>query len=74
MPTILRAVLRVNFDPVTETPKGSKSSPVSNNCRGKHVDLGQYDVIDVYLYQGVPEQEIREREFERKLKSPSPRP
>ena len=33
----------------------------------RHVDLDHYDVLDLYLYQGVPEQTIREREFERKL-------
>jgi hypothetical protein len=74
MPTILRAVLRVNFDPVTETAKGEQILARVEQLSRQYVDLGQYDVIDVYLYQGVPEQEIREREFERKLKPPSPRP
>ena len=37
------------------------------SCR-QHIDLDQYEYLDVYLYKGVPEQVIREREFERKLK------
>jgi hypothetical protein len=68
MPTILRAVLRVNFDPVTETAKGEEILNRVERLARQHVDLSQYDVIDVYLYEGVPEQAIREREFERKLK------
>ena len=68
MPSILRAVLRVQFDPVTETTKGEQTlNRVEQICR-QHIDLSQYDVLDVYLYEGVPEQAIREREFERQLK------
>lgn len=68
MPTILRAVLRVNFDPVTETAKGEQILDRVEQVSRQYVDLGQYDFLDVYLYEGVPEQEIREKEFERQLK------
>ena len=37
----------------------------------QHIDLDQYDVLDVYLYEGVPEEAIREREYEKKLKPAS---
>jgi hypothetical protein len=67
MPTILRAVLRVYFDPVTETAKGEQILDRVEQLSRQHIDLSQYDVLDVYLYEGVPEQAIREREFERPL-------
>jgi hypothetical protein len=68
MPTILRAVLRVDFDPVTETAKGEQILSRVEQVSRQHIDLSEYDILDVYLYQGVPEQEIHEREFERQLK------
>lgn len=67
MPTILRAVLRVYFDPVKETAKGEQILNRVEQLSRQHIDLSKYDVLDVYLYEGVPEQAIREREFERKL-------
>jgi hypothetical protein len=67
MPKILRAVLRVDFDPTTETTKGEETLNRVERIARQHVDLAQYDYLDVYLYQGVPEQTIREKEFERKL-------
>jgi hypothetical protein len=71
MPTILRAVLRVYFDPVTETAKGEQILDRVERLSRQYIDLSQYDFLDVYLYQGVPEQAIREREFERPLKPPA---
>jgi hypothetical protein len=68
LPTILRVVLRVPFDPVTETAKGEQTLDRVEQISRQHIDLSQYDVLDVYLYKGVPEQTIREREFERQLK------
>ena len=68
MPSILRAVLRVQFDPETETAKGEQILNRVEQISRQHVDLSQYDFLDVYLYEGVPEQTIREREFERQLK------
>ncbi len=68
MPSILRAVLRVYFDPVTDTTKGEQVLDRVEQISRQHIDLSQYDVLDVYLYEGVPEQAIREREFERQLK------
>ncbi len=67
-PPILRAVLRVHFDPVTETAKGEQILDRVEKLARQHLDLSQYEVLDVYLYEGVPEQAIREREFERQLK------
>jgi hypothetical protein len=68
MPKILRVVLRVEFDPVAESGKGEQLLTRVEAVSRRHIDLDQYDVLDLYLYEGVPEQEIREREFERKLK------
>lgn len=74
LPKILRAVLRVDFDPVTESAKGEQMLNRVETIARRHIDLDQYDVLDVYLYQGVPEQVIREKEYERKLKSASHQP
>ena len=71
MPKILRAVLRVDFDPVTETARGEKMLDRVEKISRQHIDLDQYDVLDVYLYEGVPEEAIREREYEKKLKPAS---
>jgi hypothetical protein len=68
MPKILRAVLRVEFDPTMETAKGEETLARVEKIARQHIDLDQYEYLDVYLYEGVPEQVIREREFERKLK------
>jgi len=68
MPKILRVVLRVEFDPVTETAKGRQVLDRVEQVSRRYVDLNQYDVLDVYLYEGVPEKVLRENEFERKLK------
>src|SRR5580700_3047354 len=64
MPVILRAVLRVQFDPVTETAKGERMLERVEKISRQHIDLEQYDVLDVYLYEGVPEEAIREKEYE----------
>src|SRR5580658_10351763 len=53
-PTILRAVLRVDFDPVTETAKGEQILDRVERLSRQHIDLSGYDVLDVYLYEGVP--------------------
>jgi hypothetical protein len=71
MPKILRVVLRVEFDPITETAKGQQVLDRVEVVSRRHIDLGEYDVLDVYLYEGVPEQSLRENEFERKLKPAS---
>ena len=71
MPKILRAVLRVEFDPTTETAKGEETLARVEKIARQHIDLDQYEYLDVYLYEGVPEQIIREKEFERKLKPAS---
>src|ERR1700722_2495918 len=71
MPKILRAVLRVVFDPTTETAKGEETLAHVEKIARQYIDLDQYEYLDVYLYEGVPEQVIREKEFERKLKPAS---
>jgi hypothetical protein len=68
MPKILRVVLRVDFDPVTGTAEGEQVLDRVAKVSRRHIDLDQYDVLDVYLYEGIPEKTIREREFERRLK------
>lgn len=70
-PKILRVVLRVEFDPITETGKGQQVLDRVEEVSRRHIDLNEYDVLDVYLYEGIPEQSLRENEFERKLKRDS---
>jgi hypothetical protein len=67
-PKILRVVLRVDFDPVTGTRQGQQTLDRVEKLARHHIDLNAYDVLDVYLYHGVPERDLREKEFERTLK------
>jgi hypothetical protein len=66
-PKILRIVMRVEFDPVTQTARGDEVVDSLEKIAGKYVDLPAYDELQVYLYQGVPEQEVRQQEYTRDL-------
>jgi hypothetical protein len=67
-PKILRVVLRVDFDPVTGTRQGQQVLDRVEELARHYIDLNDYDVLDVYLYHGIPERDLREKEFERTLK------
>jgi hypothetical protein len=67
-PKILRVVLKVDFDPVTDTRQGQQVLDRVEELARHHIDLNVYDFLDVYLYQGVPESVLREKEFERTLR------
>jgi hypothetical protein len=66
-PKILRVVLRVEFDPVTESARGEEVVNVVEQIARKHLDLDAYEQLEVFLFQGVPEQEVRQQEYKRIL-------
>ena len=71
-PKILRIVMRVEFDPVSETSRGEEVVTAVEQIARKHLDMSQYEELDVYLFQGVPEQSVKQHEYTRTLRcSPS---
>jgi hypothetical protein len=70
-PRTLRVTLRVDFDPIGETARGEQVLDRVEQIARRYVDLGSYEVLEVNLFQGVPEKELRENKFTRRL-SPSP--
>jgi hypothetical protein len=70
-PKILRVVLRVDFDPVSEKNRGEEMLGLVELIARKHIDLDAYDELEVFLYHGVPEQEVRQQEFKRTLRHPA---
>jgi hypothetical protein len=67
-PKILRIVMRVDFDPVVETSRGEEVVTTVEQIAGEYLDLNQYEELDVYLYQGVPEQIVKQQEYTRTLR------
>ncbi len=66
-PKILRVVMRVDFDPERESGRGEEVVNVVQQIASKYVDLGAYEELEVFLYQGVPEKDVRQQEFKRAL-------
>jgi hypothetical protein len=67
-PKILRVVMRVEFDPVAELARGEDVVDVVEQIARKHLDLDAYEELEVFLFQGVPEQEVRQQEYKRTLR------
>jgi hypothetical protein len=67
-PRILRVVMRVEFDPVNELARGEGVVDVVEQIARKHLDLDAYEELDVFLFQGVPEQEVRQQDYKRTLR------
>jgi len=72
-PKILRVVLRVEFDPTADTARGERVVDSVQQIAGQHLDLNAYDELEVFLFQGVPEKDVRQQEFKRTL-SPAATP
>lgn len=70
-PRVLRATLRVDFDPVTETGRDQRVVDRVQEIAGQHVDLAAYDELQVFLFQGVPEKSLRQIELIRNLRPAS---
>ena len=69
-PLVLRIVMRVDFDPVTEKSHGEEVVDSVEKIASQHINLAAYDELDVFLFQGVPEQEVRQQEYNRILHAP----
>jgi hypothetical protein len=66
-PRILRVVMRVEFNPITESARGEQVVDAVEQIARKHLDLGAYDELKVFLFHGVPEQDVQQQEFRRTL-------
>jgi hypothetical protein len=71
-PKTLRATLRVDFDPERETRRGEEMLDRVQEIAKRYDDLISYEVLEVFLFHGVPEQDLKQREFERNLTQNSP--
>jgi hypothetical protein len=67
-PKILRVTLRVDFDPVSDTRQGERLLDKVEQIAKQHVDLHSYDVLELFLFHGVPEKDLRQKEFVRDLR------
>ncbi len=66
-PKILRVVMRVDFDPTADVARGEKVVDSIEQIAGRYLDLSTYDELEVHLFEGVPEKEVRQQEFTRQL-------
>ncbi|MEX0703546.1 MAG: hypothetical protein WD069_15735 [Planctomycetales bacterium] len=69
-PRILRATLKVPFDPTDESRKAELKRRVARirELAAGTLDLARYDRLEVHFFHPVPEQEIRTRPFEEPLR------
>ncbi len=67
-PKILRATLQVDFDPTRDTARGERVLDRVEEISRRYVKLSDYDVLQVFLYHGIPEKTLVEREFSRDLR------
>ena len=58
-PATLRIIVRVYFDPVTETGRSEDIAAQLAALSRKHHDVTQYDNLEIHLEQRVPEAESR---------------
>lgn len=65
-PRLLRIIMRVDFDPTDDGRARQVADRVLELVR-KHQDISTYETLELHLYQGVPEEEIRERTLRRAL-------
>jgi hypothetical protein len=68
-PRILRVVMRVDFDPSADAANGEKVVDSVERIADQYLDLATYQELEVFLFQGVPEKEVRQQEFTRHLPS-----
>jgi len=66
-PRILRITLRVDFDPNADDDRVETITAKLFDLAGRYQDIANYDTLEMYLYQRIPEQETRERRIVRDL-------
>lgn len=67
-PTLLRVVMKVEFDPTTENDRAEKFADEVIAFARQHHDINQYDTLEIHLYKLDPEKEIKQWKTERKIK------
>jgi hypothetical protein len=66
-PRVLRIVLKVGFDPRSETARGDRIVEVLADLARRHVDWESFDLLEVHLFEQVPEKSYVSRTVERDL-------
>jgi hypothetical protein len=61
--------MRVDFDPTTDAARGEQVVDSVERIAGQHLDLSGYEELELFLFQGVPEKDVRQQEFTRHLRS-----
>lgn len=68
-PRVLRIVLKVGFDPRSETVRGDRIVEVLEDLARRHVDWDSYDLFEVHLFEQIPEKSYVSRTIERDLRA-----
>ena len=63
-PRILRIVMRVDFDPVSQADRAQQVASQVAALAGRHQDLSGYDRVEIGLFQPLAEQDPRMRTLE----------
>ncbi len=67
-PSVLRVIVNVEFDPtVPDSAEAAAMVTHLGELAQHHVDLSDYETLDVHLLQRVPEQENRQQSFSRSV-------
>lgn len=69
-PMLLRVVMRVSFDPESETEAAETFVDRVSDVLKPHVEPNKWDELHVHLYQETPEDEIRQKTYELSWKQP----
>lgn len=59
-PSMLRIVMRIEFDPDADSPKTEELARQIAAFAGDHHDLSPYDAIEIHLHWPEPEREIKQ--------------
>jgi len=63
-PKILRIVMRLEFDPVTDDARAVQFADRVVAFASRHHDISQYELIELHVFQLNPEEKISKRSFE----------
>lgn len=66
-PRILRIVMKVGFNPVTEKARSEEFADGVTGFVREHHDLAEYDELEIHLFWPEPEARIRERTITREV-------
>jgi hypothetical protein len=63
-PRLLWVVMRVTYHPIDDKPEAQATVDKVIELARKHVDIAEYDQINVRLFRGDPENQLFKQDFE----------